>query len=428
MSSKVPSLTVENLFKPTPFFHIKLWIVILLIFSLVFLITIFIFLYFILCSRHKRYRARYRISSPNVSQNAYNNTSSLDRRLLTRNLSECEMMGFRYGPAMSAQWSTRTSSVASDADSLVARPRDAWRKMFSMNEIDVATNGFSRANVIGSGEYGTVYCGVLFDNTRVAVKKLLISSCQAEEFIAQMEAIGHVRHKNIVRLLGYCVEGVHRILVYEYVDNKNLQHWLHQCPQQIRLSWSMRMNIIQGIAKGLAYLHEGIEQKILHRSLKPSNIMLDHQFNPKITDFCIANFFGPRWGYTVMESLGYLAPEFDDDDDDDDNESSPITFNEKHDVYSFGILVMEIITGKAPIDHHHESQPYLVEWLKSMVATERSGDVLDPTLVELPCSIELKRILLIALRCVDVDEEHRPNMGDVIHMLQPRDLLLQLNR
>uniref|UniRef100_A0A803PQB0 non-specific serine/threonine protein kinase n=1 Tax=Cannabis sativa TaxID=3483 RepID=A0A803PQB0_CANSA len=125
---------------------------------------------------HKRYRARYRISSPNVSQNAYNNTSSLDRRLLTRNLSECEMMGFRYGPAMSAQWSTRTSSVASDADSLVARPRDAWRKMFSMNEIDVATNGFSRANVIGSGEYGTVYCGVLFDNTRVAVKKLLISS------------------------------------------------------------------------------------------------------------------------------------------------------------------------------------------------------------------------------------------------------------
>ncbi|KAM6555770.1 hypothetical protein CsatB_002789 [Cannabis sativa] len=317
---------------------------------------------------HKRYRARYRISSPNVSQNAYNNTSSLDRRLLTRNLSECEMMGFRYGPAMSAQWSTRTSSVASDADSLVARPRDAWRKMFSMNEIDVATNGFSRANVIGSGEYGTVYCGVLFDNTRVAVKKLLISSCQAEEFIAQMEAIGHVRHKNLVRLLGYCVEGVHR----------------------------------------LAYLHEGIEQKILHRSLKPSNIMLDHQFNPKITDFCIANFFGPRWGYTVMESLGYLAPEFDDDDD--DNESSPITFNEKHDVYSFGIL------------------PYLVEWLKSMVATERSGDVLDPTLVELPCSIELKRILLIALRCVDVDEEHRPNMGDVIHMLQPRDLLLQLNR
>ncbi|XP_062074975.1 probable serine/threonine-protein kinase At1g01540 [Humulus lupulus] len=420
MSSKVSSLGVESLFKPTSFFHIKLWILVLLIFSLATVIIIIIYLYLILCGRHKSYKARYRISSPNVGQSAYNNTSSLDRRLLSRNLSECETMGFRYGPAMSGQWSTRTSCVASDVESLVARPRDAGKKMFSMNEIDVATNGFARENVIGNGDYGTVYCGVLFDNTRVAVKKLLTNSCHLEEFIAQVEAIGHVRHKNLVKLLGYCLEGVHRILVYEYVDNNNLQHWLHQCPQQIRLSWSMRMNIIQGIAKGLAYLHEGIEQKILHRSLKSSNIMLDHQFNPKITDFSLANLFGPRWGYSIMESLGYLAPEYDD-------VSSPITFTEKHDVYSFGILIMEIITGRLPIDHH-ESHPYLVEWLKSMVAMERTGDVLDPSLPELPCSIELKRILLIALRCVDLDEDHRPNMGDVIHMLQPRDLLLQPTR
>ncbi|PON96979.1 Tyrosine-protein kinase [Trema orientale] len=323
------------------------------------------------------------------------------------------MNGLRQGPVLSAQWSSRTNSNVSDVESFVVK--DAWRKMFSLKEIEVATNGFARENVIGNGDYGTVYCGILLDSTRVAVKKLLINSCQAEEFIAQVEEIGHVRHKNLVKLLGYSLEGTHRILVYEYVDNKTLRHWLHECPQHISpLTWRIRMNIIQGIAKGLAYLHEGIDKKVLHRSLKSSNIMLDHQWNPKITDFGLANLFGPQWGFIIMESLGYIAPEQD---------TSPEAFTEKHDVYSFGVLIMEIITGRTPIDYQL-SQPYLVDWLKSMVASEKTADVVDQSLAETPCSKELKRIVLVALRCVDPDEEHRPNMGDVMHMLQPRDLLL----
>ncbi|XP_010105744.2 probable serine/threonine-protein kinase At1g01540 [Morus notabilis] len=320
---------------------------------------------------------------------------------------------------LSRQWSTRTSSYTSDVESagVPFSPviKDAWRKMFSLLEIEVATNGLAKENVIGTGGYGTVYRGVLFDGTRVAVKKLLINSCQAEEFIAQVEAIGHVRHKNLVNLLGYCMEGAHRMLVYEYVDNKNLKYWLREYPKEFGpLSWKARMNIIRGIAKGLAYLHEGIEQKILHRSLKSSNIMLDHQWNPKIADFGLASLFGPQWVSMIMEALGYIPP---------DNCASPGAFTEKKDVYGFGILLMEIITGRSQIDRH-KNQPYLVDWLKSKVARGKTADVIDPCLREMPSSKEFKRILLIALRCVDPDEQHRPNMGHVIHMLEPRDLLL----
>ncbi|KAK6115974.1 hypothetical protein DH2020_008243 [Rehmannia glutinosa] len=238
-----------------------------------------------------------------------------------------------------------------------------WGHWYTLRELEEATNGFADENVIGEGGYGIVYHGVFEDNSKVAVKNLLNNRGQAErEFKVEVEAIGRVRHKNLVRLLGYCAEGAHRMLVYEYVDNGNLEQWLHgDVGPRSPLTWDTRMNIILGTAKGLTYLHEGLEPKVVHRDIKSNNILLDGQWNAKVSDFEYA-------------STGML--------------------NERSDVYSFGILIMEIISGRNPVDY---------------------------SLAEKPSSRALKRTLLVALRCVDPNAQKRPKMGHVVHMLEADD-------
>ncbi|MBA0566368.1 hypothetical protein Golob_011192, partial [Gossypium lobatum] len=237
---------------------------------------------------------------------------------------------------------------------------------------------------------------------------------QAEkEFKVEVEAIGRVRHKNLVRLLGYCAEGAHRMLVYEYVDNGNLEQWLHgdvgPCSP---LTWEIRMNIVLGTAKGLAYLHEGLEPKVVHRDIKSSNILLDKQWNPKVSDFGLAKLLGSGRSYVttrVMGTFGYVAPEY----------ASTGMLNERSDVYSFGILLMEIISGRTPVDYSRpQGEVNLVEWIKSMVSNRNAEGVLAPRLPEKPSSRALKRALLVALRCVDPNAQKRPKMGHVIHMLE----------
>ncbi|KAL5777732.1 hypothetical protein ACOSP7_010658 [Xanthoceras sorbifolium] len=289
-----------------------------------------------------------------------------------------------------------------------------WGHWYTLRELEVSTNGFADENVIGEGGYGIVYRGVLVDNTMVAVKNLLNNRGQAEkEFKVEVEAIGRVRHKNLVRLLGYCAEGAHRMLVYEYVDNGNLEQWLHgdvgPCSP---LTWEVRMNIILGTAKGLTYLHEGLEPKVVHRDIKSSNILLDKQWNPKVSDFGLAKLLGSERSYVttrVMGTFGYVAPEY----------ASTGMLNERSDVYSFGILIMEIISGRNPVDYSRPpGEVNLVEWLKTMVTNRNAEAVLDPRLQEKPSSRALKRALLVALRCVDPNAQKRPKMGHVIHMLE----------
>ncbi|PKA58348.1 putative serine/threonine-protein kinase [Apostasia shenzhenica] len=181
-----------------------------------------------------------------------------------------------------------------------------WGHWFTLRELEVGTNMFADENVIGEGGYGIVYHGVLADGTQVAVKNLLNNRGQAErEFRVEVEAIGRVRHKNLVRLLGYCAEGAHRILVYEYVDNGNLEQWLHgdvgPCSP---LTWEIRIKIILGTAKGLMYLHEGLEPKVVHRDVKSSNILLDKQWNAKISDFGLAKLLGSERSYVTTRVMG----------------------------------------------------------------------------------------------------------------------------
>uniref|UniRef100_A0ACD5TTC3 Uncharacterized protein n=1 Tax=Avena sativa TaxID=4498 RepID=A0ACD5TTC3_AVESA len=296
-----------------------------------------------------------------------------------------------------------------------------WGHWFTLRELEEATGGLTEENVIGEGGYGIVYRGTLQDSTIIAVKNLLNNRGQAEkEFKVEVEAIGRVRHKNLVRLLGYCVEGAYRMLVYEYVDNGNLDQWLHGDVGEVSpLTWEMRMNIVIGTAKGLAYLHEGLEPKVVHRDVKSSNILLDQQWNAKVSDFGLAKLLCSEESYVttrVMGTFGYVAPEY----------ASTGMLTERSDVYSFGVLLMEIITGRSPVDYTRGAgEVNLVEWLKNMVADRKAEEVVDPKMAEKPSPKALKRALLVALRCVDPDGHKRPKMGHVIHMLEMEDLNLR---
>ncbi|KAH9616066.1 hypothetical protein KSS87_009422 [Heliosperma pusillum] len=214
-------------------------------------------------------------------------------------------------------------------------------------------------NVIGEGGYGVVYHGELINGTQVAVKRLFNNLGQAEkEFTVEVEAIGHVRHKNSVRLLGYCIEGTHRLLVYEYVNNGNLEQWLHGAMRQHgNLTWEARMKVLTGTAKALAYLHEAIEPKVVHRDIKSSNILIDDEFNAEVSDFCLAKLLGAGKTHIatrVMGTFGYVAPEY----------ANSGLLNEKSDVYSFGVVLLEALTGRDPVDYgrpQNEIYVYLFE-------------------------------------------------------------------
>lgn len=289
-----------------------------------------------------------------------------------------------------------------------------WGHWFTLRDLQIATDSFAKENVIGEGGYGVVYKGLLANGTMIAVKNLFNNLGQAEkEFRAEVDAIGHVRHKNLVRLLGFCVEGTHRMLVYEYVNNGNLEQWLHGAMrQQGFLTWEARMKVILGTAKALAYLHEAVEPKVVHRDIKASNILMDHEFNGKVSDFGLAKLLGSEKSHIttrVMGTFGYVAPEY----------ANSGLLNEKIDIYSFGILLLETITGREPVDYGRPAgEVNLVEWLKMMIGNKRSEEVVDPNIGMKPSIRDLKRALLVALRCVDPVSEKRPRMGHVVRMLE----------
>ncbi|KAM0954573.1 putative protein kinase RLK-Pelle-RLCK-V family [Dioscorea sansibarensis] len=292
-----------------------------------------------------------------------------------------------------------------------------WGHWFTLRDLEIATNHFSRENILGEGGYGVVYHGLLVNGSPVAIKRLLNNLGQAEkEFRVEVDAIGLVRHKNLVRLLGYCVEGTHRMLVYEYVNNGNLEQWLHGAMRQRgTLTWEARMKILLGTAKALAYLHEAIEPKVVHRDIKSSNILIDDDLNAKVSDFGLAKLLGAGKSHIttrVMGTFGYVAPEY----------ANTGLLNEKSDIYSFGVVLLETITGRDPVDYGRPAHEVnLVDWLKMMVANRRSEEVVDPSIEIKPSTRALKRALLTALRCVDPDSEKRPKMGQVVRMLESDD-------
>ncbi|KAE8669989.1 putative serine/threonine-protein kinase [Hibiscus syriacus] len=334
----------------------------------------------------------------------------LEIKALNRN-ADCFDEEGRIGnsaPCKSSEGASDDVSGASDVSAADAQ-NIGWGRWYCMKEL-----GDGDAWIRG-GECG-LDCKVYNSKSGVGPSR--------EEFNVEVEAIGKVRHKNLVGLVGYCTEGPQRILVYEYVDNGNLEQWLHGDVGPVSpLTWDIRMMIAIGTAKGcgvssfvpLAYLHEGLEPKVVHRDVKSSNILLDKKWNAKVSDFGLAKLLGSEASYVttrVMGTFGYVSPEY----------ASTGMLNEGSDVYSFGVLLMEIITGRSPIDYSRApGEMNLVDWFKGMVASRRGEELVDPLIEIQPSPRALKRALLVCLRCIDLDTNKRPKMGQIVHMLEADD-------
>ncbi|KAL9419027.1 hypothetical protein AB3S75_036893 [Citrus x aurantiifolia] len=284
---------------------------------------------------------------------------------------------------------------------------------FSYNELKSATNGFCSSNKIGEGGFGSVYKGKLQDGTVVAVKVLSVESNQGEkEFMSEVASMANICHENLVKLHGGCIEGPCRIIVYDYMQNNSLsQTLLGEEKNRAKFSWTARREIALGIARGLAYIHEEIKPSIVHRDIKPSNILLDQNFNPKISDFGLSKLFPEDITHIstrVAGTLGYLAPDY----------AVSGHLNPKSDIYSFGVLLLQIVTGQAAVHFDKElGEYYLVEKAWEMHNTDKLQHLVDPMLCGNFSGNEVVRFLKVGLLCVQEKSSLRPRMSTVIEMI-----------
>ncbi|XP_031392634.1 cysteine-rich receptor-like protein kinase 10 [Punica granatum] len=291
---------------------------------------------------------------------------------------------------------------------------------FDFAAIQAATEDFSANNKLGEGGFGEVFKGVLRTGQLVAVKRLSRSSGQgAEEFKNEVLVVAKLQHRNLVRLLGFCLEGEEKILIYEYVHNKSLDNLLFDSEKRVLLDWSRRYKIISGIARGMLYLHEESQLRIIHRDLKTSNVLLDADMNPKIADFGMARIFGvdQTQGTTnkVVGTYGYMSPEY----------AMHGQFSVKSDVYSFGVLVLEIISGEKNSSFY---QSGAAEDLPSHAWKHwRDGtpmEVLDPILRDSCSRNEVIRCIHMSLLCLQEDPADRPTMATMALMLNSYSVTL----
>ncbi|XP_058091036.1 receptor-like serine/threonine-protein kinase SD1-7 [Magnolia sinica] len=285
--------------------------------------------------------------------------------------------------------------------------------LFSFATIQAATDNFSPVNKLGQGGFGPVYKGKLPEGQEIAVKRLSISSRQGlEEFKNEVIVISKLQHRKLVRLLGWCVCGEEKILIYEYMPNKSLDSFLFDETKKSELDWEKRVRIIEGIAQGLLYLHQYSRLKIIHRDLKASNILLDSNMNPKISDFGMARVFGGDESHAntnrVVGTYGYMSPEY----------AMRGVFSVKSDVFSFGVLLLEIIGGKKnSASHHFDGFLNLPGHVWELWKEGRSMEFIDPMLVDSSPTSELVRYVHMALLCVQDSATDRPTMSDIVHLL-----------
>ncbi|WJX54580.1 hypothetical protein P8452_40447 [Trifolium repens] len=291
---------------------------------------------------------------------------------------------------------------------------------FDFGTIEAATNKFSADNKLGEGGFGEVFKGTLPSGQEIAVKRLSKSSGQGgAEFKNEVVVVAKLQHRNLARLLGFCLQGEEKILVYEYVANKSLDYTLFDPEKQGRLDWARRYRIIGGIARGMQYLHEDSRLRIIHRDLKASNILLDGDMNPKISDFGMARIVGvdQTQGNTsrIVGTYGYMAPEY----------AMHGEFSVKSDVYSFGVLVMEIISGKKNSSFYDtDGADDLVSYTWKVWIEGAPLELVDPILREKITPNEVIRSIHIGLLCVQEDPSDRPTMASIVLMLDSNTVTL----
>ncbi|KAB1215255.1 hypothetical protein CJ030_MR4G027350 [Morella rubra] len=322
--------------------------------------------------------------------------------------------------------SRKNAKEAAEKSEKLGQRRDGQEEdmelpILNLSTIARATDGFSFDNKLGEGGFGPVYKGVLEDGQEIAVKRLSkISGQGLNEFKNEVILIAKLQHRNLVRLLGCCVEGEEKLLVYEFMPNRSLDSFIFDKTRCKILGWSKRFQIIYGTARGLLYLHEDSRLRIVHRDLKASNILLDRELNPKISDFGMARIFGgdQTEGNTnrVVGTYGYMAPEY----------ASDGYFSTKSDVFSFGILLLEIISGKKSRGVFHQDQSLnLIGYAWRLWKEGNPLGLMDACLENSHYSSEVLRCIHISLLCVEQRPEDRPSMSSVVLMLGSENALPQ---
>ncbi|KAL3623061.1 putative serine/threonine-protein kinase pbl9 [Castilleja foliolosa] len=298
-------------------------------------------------------------------------------------------------------------------------------KSFTFNDLKAATRNFRPDSVIGEGGFGSVFKGWIDEQSLVAskagsgmviaVKRLNQDGWQGhKEWLAEINYLGQLRHPNLVKLIGYCLEDDHRLLVYEFMPKGSMENHLFRRGSYFQpLSWSLRMRIALGAAKGLAFLHSP-EAKVIYRDFKTSNILLDSNYNAKLSDFGLARD-GPTGDKShvstrVMGTYGYAAPEY----------LSTGHLTAKSDVYSFGVVLLEILSGKKAVDKNRPSGEHnLVEWAKPYLTNKRRVfRVLDARLEGQYSLVQAAKAANLALQCLCMDARPRPNMDEVVRVLE----------
>ncbi|KAJ9697293.1 hypothetical protein PVL29_009195 [Vitis rotundifolia] len=287
--------------------------------------------------------------------------------------------------------------------------------LFSFDSIVAATNNFSSENKLGEGGFGPVYKGKLPEGQEIAVKRLSRGSSQGlVEFKNEIRLIVKLQHMNLVRLLGCCIKGEEKMLIYEFMPNKSLDFFLFDPARRKILDWKRRQNIIEGIAQGLLYLHKYSRLRIIHRDLKASNILLDYDLNPKISDFGMARIFGRNASEAntnrIVGTYGYMPPEY----------AMEGIFSVKSDVYSFGVLLLEIVSGRKNRSFHHNDGAFAINlavYAWDLWKEGTSLELVDPMLEDSYSTTQMLRCIHIALLCVQESAADRPTMSAVISML-----------
>ncbi|XP_023639014.1 probable leucine-rich repeat receptor-like protein kinase At5g49770 [Capsella rubella] len=313
-----------------------------------------------------------------------------------------------------AKWDTSKSSIGA--------PQLMGAKAYTFDELKKCTDNFSEANDVGGGGYGKVYRGILPNGQLIAIKRAQQGSLQGGlEFKTEIELLSRVHHKNVVRLLGFCFDRNEQMLVYEYISNGSLKDSLSG-KSGIRLDWTRRLKIALGSGKGLAYLHELADPPIIHRDIKSNNILLDENLTAKVADFGLSKLVGdPEKTHVTTQvkgTMGYLDPEY--------YMTNQLT--EKSDVYGFGVVMLELLTGRSPI----ERGKYVVREVKTKMNTSRNlydlQELLDTTIIASSGNLKgFEKYVDLALRCVEEEGVNRPSMGEVVKEIENIMQLAGLN-
>lgn len=290
---------------------------------------------------------------------------------------------------------------------------------FKYNDLYAATKGFKESELLGVGGFGAVYKGVLpATRTEIAVKKIFNNSRQGlREFSAEIESLGRLRHKNLVNLQGWCKRKNDLLLVYDYIPYGSLHSLLFERKNGFALSWEQRFNIIKGVAEGLLYLHEEWEKVVIHRDVKPSNVLIDSEMKGRLGDFGLARLY--EHGIVshtthVVGTIGYIAPEL----------AQTGKASTRSDVFAYGVLLLEVASGRGPlVSHPQRGQMMLVDWVIELLQTGQILDVIDPSLDSCHVIKEVELVLGLGLVCSHPNPEARPSTRQLMRYLNGDDLL-----